>query len=154
ARLTLDRSGRPWLLYRHRQENNWRDSPVPVVGAIWLEYATARVGASWSPPQPLPRSDNLLDNRPALVAPRSGPVLAFYSGDGRLHREGWGTGPRGGPEPKGKAAQKEAAAAANAGRVNNDLFVAALSAPANAADPDPGTPAVATEPAPPAHPDE
>ena len=89
-RLTVDSSGRPHLLYRHRQENNWRGSPVRVVGAVWYEYLTSRVGDSWSPPRPMPRSDNLLDNRPALVPTAAGPVLAFYSTDGRMHDEGSG----------------------------------------------------------------
>jgi hypothetical protein len=156
ARVTIDRSGRPWLLYRHRQENNPFNSPVPVVGAIWLEYATARTGDKWSPPQVLPRSDNLLDNRPALVPTPSGTVLAFYSSDGRLHREGSATATAGGaaPAPKGGAAKKAAAAAASARRVNNDLFVANLTAPPGAAEPDTGAPAARPEAAPPAHPNE
>ena len=154
ARLTIDRGGRPWLLYRHREENNWRDSTVPVVGAVWIEYATSLIGGSWSAPQPLPRSDNLLDNRPALVPQGSGNVLAFYSGDGRFHREGMTAGRGNNPEPKGAAAKKAAATVDAARRVNNDLFVAVLTTPAGAADPAPGAPAAAADAAPPAHPNE
>ena len=86
-RLTIDRSGRPWLAFRHRQESIWGDNAVLVVGAVWIEHATSLSGSAWSPPQPLTRSDGLLDNRPALVQAPDGPVLAFYSTDGRLRRE-------------------------------------------------------------------
>ncbi len=86
-RLTIDRSGRPWLAFRHRQESIWGNNAVLVVGAVWVEHATTLSGSAWSPPQPLTRSDGLLDNRPALVQPPDGPVLAFYSTDGRLRRE-------------------------------------------------------------------
>lgn len=86
-RLALDRDGRLWLAFRHRQEAIWGGNAVMVVGGVWVEYATSLSGRAWDPPQPLPRSDGLLDNRPALVAPSSGPVLAFYSTDGRLRRE-------------------------------------------------------------------
>jgi hypothetical protein len=140
-RLTLDRSGRPWLLFRHRQENNPFTSPVPVVGAVWYEYATALSGKEWTPPQPLPRSDNLLDNRPALSATKAGPVLAFYSGDGRLHRER-------------AAGQGPAPFAGAMSQVNNDLFVAALNTPRGSADPVPGAPVAKEEPRPLLHPTE
>jgi hypothetical protein len=86
-RLIVDRSGRPWLAFRHRQEAVWGNNAVMVVGGVWLEYATSLAGDAWSVPQVLPRSDGLLDNRPALVATADGPVLAFYSTDGRLRRE-------------------------------------------------------------------
>ena len=69
--------------------------------------------------------------------------------DGRLHRD---RGP-GGHAPKNSAikgafARKEAAAAAVVRRTNNDIFVAALTAPAGAAEPTTGAPAVATAAAP------
>jgi len=157
-RLALDRGGRPWLLYRRRQQANQSIAVLFAgVGTTWLEYATTRVGGAWSPPQLLPRSDNLLDNRPALVpvSAGTGPVLAFYSGDGRLHREG--TGQASAPDDsalKGAFARKEAAAAAVVRRTNNDIFVAVLTAPPGAAEPTTGAPAAATAPAPPAHPNE
>jgi hypothetical protein len=155
ARIGLDRGGRPWLLYRQRMENNPFNSTVPVVGAVWMELATARIGGAWSPPQPLPRSDNLLDNRPALVASGMGTVLAFYSSDNRFHREGASARPRDNSELKG-VASKQADTAAVAQRVNNDLLVAALATPlaSGAADPSPGAPAAVLEAAPPAHPNE
>jgi hypothetical protein len=86
-RMSFDRSGRIWLLFRHRQEFIWGNNAVIVVGAVWTSHATTLAGAAWSEPQPLSRSDGLLDNRPAMVQPREGPLLAFYSTDGRLRRE-------------------------------------------------------------------
>jgi hypothetical protein len=86
-RVIVDRSGRAWLAFRHRQEAIWGNNAVMVVGGVWLEYVTSLDGRAWAPPQVLPRSDGLLDNRPALVAPNDGPVLIFYSADGRLRHE-------------------------------------------------------------------
>jgi hypothetical protein len=86
-RLAIDQAGRPWLAFRHRQEVVWGNNAVMVVGGVWVEHATALSGSSWSVPRALTRSDGLLDNRPALVQPGEGPVLAFYATDGRLRRE-------------------------------------------------------------------
>ncbi|HEV3120391.1 MAG TPA: hypothetical protein VGY53_00745, partial [Isosphaeraceae bacterium] len=86
-RLAVDRTGRVWLAFRHRQEAIWGNNAVMVVGAVWLEYVTSLDGRAWSVPQVLPRSDGLLDSRPALVVPIDGPALIFYSTDGRLRRE-------------------------------------------------------------------
>ena len=86
-RIAAARDGRIWLAFRHRLEAIWGGPAVMVIGAVWTEYATALSGPAWEPPQPLPRSDGLLDNRPALVMPTDGPALVFYSSDGRLRRE-------------------------------------------------------------------
>ncbi len=150
-RLTLDHTGRPWLLYRHRQENNWQNNPMPVVGALWIEYATTLAGTSWTIPQPLAHSDNLLDNRPALAAPTSGPVLAFYSSDGRIRGAG---GARQGPQATAKAKAKAKGAGGPGLAVNNNLYVSALSAPDGAAAPQPGAPVAKPAAVPPAHPHE
>ena len=56
-RLAIDRTGRLWLLFRHRQEAVWGNNAVMVVGAVWLEYATALDGKAWSIPRVFPRSD-------------------------------------------------------------------------------------------------
>ena len=58
-----------------------------VAGGVWVEYVTTLAGKTWSAPQVLPRSDGLLDNRPALVVPGDGPLLIVYNTDGRLRRE-------------------------------------------------------------------
>ncbi|MGO9914312.1 MAG: hypothetical protein ACLQIB_06295 [Isosphaeraceae bacterium] len=86
-RLLVDRAGRPWLIFRHRQEAIWGNNAVFVTGAVWIAHATTLSGPAWSAPQPLTRSDGLLDGRAALVEVKNGPVLAFYSTDGRLRRE-------------------------------------------------------------------
>lgn len=86
-RLTFDETGRPWLLFRHRQEAIWGGHAVMVVSGVWLEYATSLDGKTWTPPTVLPRSDGMLDNRPALAVVPGGPVLAFYGTDRRLRRE-------------------------------------------------------------------
>ena len=66
-RLTSDDRGRISLAFRHRQEAIWGNNAVQVVGAVWVGYLTALEGKAWGPLQPLPSSDGLLDNRPALV---------------------------------------------------------------------------------------
>ena len=86
-RLAVDRSGRVWLAFRHREEAVWGANAVMVVGGVWTEYVTSLAGKTWTPPQPVSRSDGLLDNRPAIVVPREGPPLMFYATDGRLRRE-------------------------------------------------------------------
>jgi hypothetical protein len=86
-RIAADRDGRLWLAFRHRLEAIWGGPAVMVVGGVWVEYATTLAGPKWEIPRLLPRSDGLLDNRPALVAPGDGPVLIVYSTDGRLRRE-------------------------------------------------------------------
>ncbi len=86
-RLAADPSGRIWLLFRHQKEAVWGNNAVMVIGGVWVEYATSLAGKDWSKPEPLSRSDGLLDNRPALVTRPEGSLLAFYNTDGRLHNE-------------------------------------------------------------------
>jgi hypothetical protein len=86
-RLAVDRSGRLWLAFRHRDEVVWGNNAVLVVGGVWTEYITSLAGKSWTPPQPVTRSDGLLDNRPSIVVPPEGPPLMFYATDGRLRHE-------------------------------------------------------------------
>ena len=121
ARLALDHSGRPWLLFRHRQEAIWGDNTVMVVGGVWVEYATSLVGDAWATPRPLPRSDGLLDNRPALVAHARRPAAGLLQ-----HRRP--AAPRGRVHPRPAAAVLHATPGTPPGWVNNDLFVAALAA--------------------------
>ncbi len=86
-RLAIGNDGRIWLAFRHRQEAVWGNNAVMVVGGVWVEYITSLAGKAWEPLQFLPRSDGLLDNRPALVSPSEGTVQIVYSTDGRLRRE-------------------------------------------------------------------
>ena len=116
-----------------------------VVGGVWLGLATALEGDGWSPPRLLPRSDNVLDNRPALVPTRDGPVLAFYNSDGRFRREVEST-----PDLNRRYYTH---AGTPEGLVDNDLEVAALTSPGKAAEPMLREPSPVTV-SPPIHPDE
>jgi hypothetical protein len=77
-RLTVDTSGRIWLAYR---------SPTPIfwgpLGTVWTEYVVSYSGSQWTPSIYLHHSDNILDNRPALVSVNPGELIAIYSCDGR-----------------------------------------------------------------------
>ncbi|MCB1021344.1 MAG: hypothetical protein KDC27_15540 [Acidobacteria bacterium] len=75
-RLAFDPAGRAWLLYRRHTEKSG-------LGERWASYAAHYDGAEWSREIPLPRSINLLDQRPALVA-HDGALLALYSSDHRV----------------------------------------------------------------------
>ena len=129
-RLATDAAGFVWLAFRHRQEAVWGNNATMVVGAGWVEYVTALTSQGWTPPQPLPNSDGLLDNRPALIAPEkgAGPLLIAYSSDGRLRRE---------VEFSPELARTYATHFGTPpGVANNDIFVAAVAAPGGTA----GTP--------------
>lgn len=81
-RLSVDRSGRVWLSFRHRE--GWRGP----AGTYWQSYLTSYEGDRWTTPIPVIYSDNLLDNRPALVGLKTGHLLVVYSGDGRYRYAG------------------------------------------------------------------
>ncbi len=121
-RIACDDSGHVSLAFRHRQEAIWGNQAVMVVGGVWVEYLTALSGRSWSTPQPLPRSDGLLDNRPTLVPSNKSGTLVVYSSDGRLHREVEFT-----PELAWKYYSHSGTPP---GVVDNDVFLAALDPPA------------------------
>jgi hypothetical protein len=150
-RVAVDRSGRVWLAFRHRLEAIWGNNTVMVVGGVWMEHATSLAGDQWEPPMLLPRSDGLLDNRPALVVPGDGPVLAFYSTDGRLRREIEFT-----PELTRRYWAQSGTPGNPDGTFNEDLQVAALVTTAKAGAVEPGLrPAIiAQEAVAPIHPDE
>ncbi len=82
-RLSIDSSGRIWLALRSSHPIWW--SPI---GTVWSEYVISYDGAQWTGPIFLSHSDNLLDNRPALVSQRPGELMVFGSADGRrqFHR--------------------------------------------------------------------
>ena len=78
-RLAADDQGRIWLAFRGRQGGNWRVG----VGSVWFEFVTRLDGDDWLPAAWIPHSNNILDNRPALVAAPDHSLLVFFSGDGR-----------------------------------------------------------------------
>jgi hypothetical protein len=78
-RLAVDDAGNVWVAYRGRQLGNQRVG----VGSVWFEYLTRLVGDQWLPATWLPRSNNILDNRPALLIEPDHNLLVFFSGDSR-----------------------------------------------------------------------
>jgi hypothetical protein len=77
-RLAADSSGRLWLAFRSAFPVWWTQ-----IGTVWTEHLVSFDGASWTPPIYLHHSDNLLDNRPALVSTAAGSVMILRSSDGR-----------------------------------------------------------------------
>jgi hypothetical protein len=77
-RLAVDSSGRLWLSFR---------SPTPIfwspIGTVWTEYVASYSGSQWTGSIYLHHSDNVLDNRPALVSINPGELLVIHSSDGR-----------------------------------------------------------------------
>lgn len=82
-RLTIDASGRVWLAYRSSHPVWW--SPL---GTVWSEYVTSCSGSQCTGPVFLMHTDNLLDNRPAVVSTIAGKLIVVNSADGRRKFEG------------------------------------------------------------------
>ncbi len=131
-RLAVDRSGRVWLTFRHRDEAVWGNNVVMVMGGYWTEKVTSLSGKTWTPPQELTRSDGLLDNRPSIVVPGEGPPLVFYSTDGRRRREIEFT-----PELRRRYWAQAGTPGNVGGSFNWDIEAAALVAPAATGPVDP-----------------
>jgi hypothetical protein len=88
-RLQVDASGRIWLAFRTPNPSGW--GPL---GFTWSEYVTSLDGQKWINPIYLFRSDNILDNRPALVTRGPGDLVVIESSDSRresqiLVKQGW-----------------------------------------------------------------
>jgi len=77
-RMTIDASGRIWLTCRTAFPIFWTS-----IGSVWTEYLVSYSGSTWTGPMYVHHSDNLLDNRPAVVSPKAGEVLVIGSSDGR-----------------------------------------------------------------------
>jgi hypothetical protein len=77
-RLLVDGSGRIWLAFRTKHPIWW--GPL---GPVWTEYLVSFDGKGWTKPIFLNHTDNLLDNRPALVTVANGKLLIVNSSDGR-----------------------------------------------------------------------
>jgi hypothetical protein len=115
-RLATDAQGKVWLAFRGRPPGGeWRVASGP----IFNEFVTRVDGDAWLAPAWVPRSDNILDNRPAWAALPNGDMLLAYSGDGRsaLHPPYAGGG---------RGADKKAGTAGGAPDPNNSIFVATL----------------------------
>jgi hypothetical protein len=114
-RLQVDASGRIWLAVRSSQPTLWNP-----IGTGWSEYVASFDGKSWTGPIYLFRSDNLLDNRPALVSTHPGELLVVESSDYRreiqlLTKRGWDT--------------SQIRTTGIADPYNNDLYASAVSLP-------------------------
>jgi hypothetical protein len=77
-RLTIDASGRIWVACRSAYPIFWTS-----IGTVWTEHLASYSGGAWTGPVYLHHSDNLLDNRPALVSVKTGELLVLGSSDGR-----------------------------------------------------------------------
>jgi hypothetical protein len=77
-RVTVDSSGRLWLAFRSAFPVWWTQ-----IGTVWTEHLVSFDGAAWTPPIYLHHSDNLLDNRPALVSTAAGSLMILGASDGR-----------------------------------------------------------------------
>src|SRR5262249_11219106 len=78
-RLAADDQGRVWMGFRGRVGGHWRGG----VGSVWFEFVSRLEGDSWTPAAWVPHSNNVLDNRPAVVAGPDHALMVFFSGDGR-----------------------------------------------------------------------
>jgi hypothetical protein len=81
-RVAADAGGRIWLAYRTPHPLRWS-----FIGYVWVENVVALAGTIWSAPTYVHHSDNLLDNRPALVSTRPDEIAIIRSADGRNHFE-------------------------------------------------------------------
>ena len=81
-RLAIDSSGRLWLALRSVNPVWWSQ-----IGTVWTEYVMSYSGGSWTAPVYVHHSDNLLDNRPALVSARAGELTLIGSSDHRRRFE-------------------------------------------------------------------
>ncbi|MBK5291520.1 MAG: hypothetical protein JJE04_07595 [Acidobacteriia bacterium] len=79
-RLHVDGSGRLWLAARSNHPIWWNP-----LGTVWHEYVVSYDGDRWTGPVYLAHSDNLLDNRPALVSTAPGQLTVLGSSDARHH---------------------------------------------------------------------
>jgi len=77
-RLSIDSSGRMWLAFRSAHPIWWNP-----LGTVWTENVVSYDGSAWTGPIFLAHTDNVLDNRPALVSTKAGDLTVIGSADGR-----------------------------------------------------------------------
>ncbi len=148
-RLLADRGGRIWLAYRTAQPTWWSH-----LGTAWFENVVSFDGKDWSLPIFLMHSDNLLDNRPALVSTAAGELRVINSSD---QRQQFAPILRGGERPvmELRAAEERKV---EEGRYHNQLYLSRIqvaqpvqAAQLRPAPPEPpsapGQPAAAGQPA-------
>ncbi len=79
-RIAIDKSGRMWLAYRTATPIWWN-----AMGTVWFENLVSYDGSHWTGPVHLMHSDNLLDNRPAIVSASAGSAMIIGSSDSRAN---------------------------------------------------------------------
>ena len=77
-RIQADASGRIWVAFRSMHPTWWNP-----LGTVYSEYVASYDGSKWTGPIFLAHSDNILDNRPALIGLRAGELMVINSSDGR-----------------------------------------------------------------------
>ncbi|HEV2446435.1 MAG TPA: hypothetical protein VGS58_10955, partial [Candidatus Sulfopaludibacter sp.] len=77
-RLAVDSSGRIWLAFRSMHPIWWNP-----IGQVYTEYIASFDGDRWTGPVFLTHTDNILDNRPAILSPQGGRLLVIGSSDDR-----------------------------------------------------------------------
>jgi len=75
-RLAVDNSGNVWLAFR-------RHPLLAGSGEVWTSFVTRYEGNQWTTPVQLTHSENLMDNRPVLLA-QNGRMLVIHSSDRRV----------------------------------------------------------------------
>jgi hypothetical protein len=115
-RLTIDSSGRIWVACRSAYPVFWTS-----IGTVWTEHLASYSGSVWTGPVYLHHSDDLLDNRPALVSVKAGELLVLGSSDGRrqFHPISYMAGTRTSPAEDGDEFPKDP--------YNNDLYASRVS---------------------------
>lgn len=78
ARIIVDPSGRLWLASRSQHPTFWSN-----LGTVYTEFVTSYDGSQWTPALYVHHTDNLLDNRPALVSTKGGELSLINSSDQR-----------------------------------------------------------------------
>ncbi len=79
-RMAVDDKGHVWMTFRGRPGRNWRVG----VGSVWCEYVTRIDSNVWTPALWVPHSNDMLDNRPAVMASTDGKsMMMVFAGDGR-----------------------------------------------------------------------
>ncbi|MEO7653612.1 MAG: hypothetical protein ABIZ80_24400, partial [Bryobacteraceae bacterium] len=77
-RLRCDPSGRLWLAVRSQHPIWWS-----TIGTNWSEHLASFDGSTWTGPIFVAHSDNLLDNRPAMISTKGGELMVIGSSDSR-----------------------------------------------------------------------
>ncbi|NOZ22400.1 MAG: hypothetical protein GXP25_15070 [Planctomycetes bacterium] len=116
VRLACDSQGAIWVAFRGR-----RGGMRHRVGTVFWSFLTRYDGKGWQSPILLPDSDNILDNRPALIPLPDGNLLVIGSSDER-HKFPRGGAPWRVPKWRRKRAKAKPPKDSNVDKINNNLY--------------------------------